>query len=99
MKWASQPAVEQGREPKGSPVPAQSHGAVVMWAGQWPPGTYFITLEGSGNVDLYLQGDGDAVVPGGSDFGFAHGTREGTVTLPATHPDIIAVGCTINKAG
>src|SRR6185312_6964236 len=30
--------------------------------------------------------------------GFVDGVREGTINLPATHPSIIGVGCTINKA-
>ncbi len=92
-------AIANGSEPKDSPVPPQSHGAVVIWSGKWPVGTYFITLVGSGNADLYLQGDGDALIPGGSSFGFEHGVREGTVALPATEPSIIAVGCTVSKSG
>jgi hypothetical protein len=99
MTGEYQAAIVNGSEPSGSLVPAQSHGAVVMWSGKWPAGAYFVTLAGSGNADLYLQGDGDADIPGGAAFGFAHGVREGTVTLPATHPAIISVGCTINKTG
>jgi len=95
----NQAVVVNGSEPAGSPIPSQSHGAVVMWSGKWPAGTYFVTLAGSGNADLYLQADGDAEVPGGAAFGFVHGVREGTVTLPATHPAIISVGCTVNKTG
>jgi subtilisin family serine protease len=91
-------AVVNGSEPTGSPVPPQSHGAVVLWSGKWPSGTYSVTLAGSGNVDLYVQGEGDAVVPGAGNFGFAHGVRGATITLPGTEPDIISVGCTINKA-
>jgi hypothetical protein len=92
-----QAAVVNGSEPAHSPVPPQSHGAVVIWTGSWPKGTYFITLAGSGNADLYVQGDGDAGILGGA--AFEHGVREGTVTLPATHPSIISVGCTISKVG
>jgi hypothetical protein len=99
MTADSQAAVVNGSEPAESPVPSQSHGAVVIWTGKWKAGTYFVTLAGSGNADLYVQGDGDAEVPGGAAFGFAHGVREGTVTLPATHPAIISVGCTISKTG
>jgi subtilisin family serine protease len=94
---AYQAEVINGSEPKDSPVPAQSHGAVVIWLGNWPKGLYTVTLEGSGNVDLYLQGAGDAVMPGAATLGFLDGVREATVSLPATHPDILAVGCTINK--
>jgi subtilisin family serine protease len=94
-----QAGIVNGSEPAGSPVPAQSHGAVVSWSGKWPTGTYFVTLSGSGSADLYLQGDGDAAIPGGNPFGFAHGVRQATITLPATEPDIISVGCTISKLG
>ncbi|HEV3189540.1 MAG TPA: S8 family serine peptidase, partial [Polyangiaceae bacterium] len=86
-------AVVNGSQPADSPVPSQSHGAVVAWAGTWPTGTYFVTLSGSGTADLYVQGDGDA----SNNTAFGYGVREGTITLPATHPSIIGVGCTINK--
>jgi subtilisin family serine protease len=89
-------AVYNGSAPSGSPVPSGSNGAVVIWQGQWPPGTYEVTLSGTGTADLYLQGTGDAA---GGSVGFANGVREGTINLPATNPSIIGVGCTINKVG
>jgi subtilisin family serine protease len=89
-------AVYNGQE-SNSPVPAQSHGAVVVWQRHWPAGTYSITLSGAGTADLYLQGTGDAAAPGLNNVGFANGVREGTINLPATGPSIIGVGCTINK--
>lgn len=79
-----------------SPVPADSRGGVVVWTGKWPSGTYSITLEGSGMADLYLQALGDAGV-GSQPASFANGVREGTINLPATHPSIIGVGCTVNR--
>jgi subtilisin family serine protease len=80
-----------------SPIPADSRSAVVVWTGKWPSGDYFITFEGSGLAELYLQGLGDAGL--GSDRGaiFSNGVREGTINLPATHPAIIGVGCTVNR--
>ncbi len=92
-----QAAVYNGSEPANSPVPAQSHGAVVDWQGAWPAGTYAITLTGSGTADLYVEGTGDASSPDGLPLGFAEGVRESTINLPATVPSIIGVGCTINK--
>jgi Subtilase family len=85
-------AVYNGSGAKGSPVPQQSMGAVVIWQGTWASGTYYVTLSGSGTADLYLQATDDAF-----DTGFADGVRESTINLPATHPAIIGVGCTINK--
>lgn len=82
----------------GSPVPKGSHGAVVLWQGSWARGTYHVTLSGSGTADLFVQATGDADIPGTPHVvGFRHAVREGTINLPATHPSIIGVGCTINK--
>ncbi len=86
-----------GSQAAGSPVPAQSTGAVVEWDGAWGKGTYFVTLEGTGTADLYLTAVGDAAFSGPSGVQFQYGVRESTVNLPATHPSIISVGCTINK--
>jgi hypothetical protein len=80
-----------------TPVPQQSHGAVVVWQRKWPTGTYNITLSGSGTAELYLQATGDASIPGVREVNFVHGVRESTINLPATTPSIIGVGCTINK--
>jgi hypothetical protein len=88
-------AVYNGSAAPNSPVPQQSHGAVVVWQNKWPSGTYYVTLSGSGTADLYLQATGDAGLAGS--VGFAHGVREGTINLPATSPAILSVGCTINK--
>ncbi len=94
-----QAAVYNGSASMNSPVPAASHGAVVAWQGAWPAGRYAVTLAGSGTVDLYVEGTGDASGPGGFPLGFAEGVRESTINLPATVPSIIGVGCTINKTG
>ena len=76
-------------------APPGPQGAIVMMQGAWPAGVYAITLSGSGTADLYLQGLGDVGYQG--DVSFVSGVREGTVNIPATHPDIIGVGCTVNK--
>jgi hypothetical protein len=90
-------SVYNGSQPTGSPVPAQSLGAVVVWQGAWPSGEYDITLSGSGTADLYVEGIGDAAIPGVTQVNFVNGVRESTVSLPSTHPSIIGVGCTVNK--
>lgn len=84
-----------GAANEGSPIPDTSRGGVVVWQGKWPSGNYDITLEGSGMAELYVQSLGDANVQ--VPVGFAYGVREGTVNLPATHPAIIGVGCTVNR--
>jgi subtilisin family serine protease len=82
---------------EGSPIPDSSRGAVVVWTGKWPSGTYAVTLEGTGMAEMYLQGLGDASLGSDRQATFQHGVREGTINLPATHPDIIGVGCTVNR--
>lgn len=86
-----------GAQLENSPIPETSRGAVVVWQGKWPAGNYYITLEGSGMAELYMQGLGDASLGGDRPASFLHGVREGTINLPATHPSIIGVGCTVNR--
>jgi subtilisin family serine protease len=88
-------AIDNGSQASGSPVPAQSHGAVIVWQGKFPGGTYSVSLSGAGTADLYVQGLDDVGNPG--DVAFLDAVREGTVNLPATHPGIIGVGCSISK--
>ncbi len=84
-------------------VPDGSHGAIVVWSGKWPKGTYAVTLEGHGYADLYLEGLGDASLEGttpayfSDDSGATRSVREATVNLPATSPGIISVGCSIDN--
>jgi subtilisin family serine protease len=89
-------AIYNGSQASGGQVPAESHGAVIIWQGAWPAGIYWVSLSGSGTADLYLQSTDDNGNPGIA--AFLDGVREGTINLPATHPAIIGVGCTISKA-
>ena len=89
------PASSTEAPPPQSPVPSESHGAVAVVSGDWPAGTYTITLEGEGTADLYLEGTNDVSI--GGNTGFPAPVREGTINLPATNPGIIGVGCTINR--
>ncbi len=87
--------VYNGSGSGADPVPAGALGAVVIWQGNLPAGTYAITLAGTGSAELYLEGTGQLSADGA--VGFSFGVRESTVYVPATHPSIIGVGCTINK--
>lgn len=87
-----------GSNLENSPIPSGSRGAVVVWQGtKWPDGTYNVTLEGSGVADMWVAGFGGADSSGSTPALFAHGVREGTINLPATHPSIIGVGCTVDR--
>ena len=82
---------------QGGDVPAGSRSAVVIVTGAFVAGEYDITLVGNGTADLYVEGIGDAAGQGA--VGFPTAVREGTVTLPATEPLILSVGCTIDRYG
>lgn len=90
-------AVVHGPSSASSPVPDGSTSAIVAWQGRWPAGTYQILLEGEADVELYLQGSGDAARRGAKPARFFAGMRAGTINLPADHPDILSVGCTVNR--
>ena len=91
-----------GSDAPNTLVPQGSHGAIVVWSGQWSHGTYAVTLQGHGYADLYLEPLGDAAALGATPFfsdeaGDARAVREATVNLPATSPGIISVGCSIDS--
>jgi subtilisin family serine protease len=72
--------------------------AVVSLQGEWPTGESFgLRLEGHGSASLWLEGGGDL------DPGFSVGPlfplaqKEGTINEPASAPELIAVGATLNR--
>lgn len=90
--------IVHGSRVPDSPIPEGSASAAVVWAGAFPEGPYHVVLEGRGAADLYVQGVGDASPGARGSVSFELGVREGTVNLPATHPDVIGVGCTVSRA-
>ncbi len=73
--------------------------AVVVIDGSWPSGaTFGIRLEGHGTARLWVQSEGD-IGPTGGTFGalFSGAAQRGTINVPATHPELIAVGATVNR--
>jgi subtilisin family serine protease len=84
-------AVIYGSQFNESPIPEASDSAVAVWEKGWPDGRYAITLEGTGVAELYLEGLLGAQVE------FPNAVRQGTINLPATHPAIIGVGCTVSR--
>jgi hypothetical protein len=91
-------SVVNGSTASGSQVPSGSNGAVVIWTGTWPTGTYSITLQGDGTADLWMQSSNTSARNFPFDpLGFVDGVREGTINLPATQASLISVGCTVNR--
>jgi subtilisin family serine protease len=84
-------------EEDGSVV--QPGNAVVVIDGKWKSGASFaIRLEGRGTARLWVQSEGE-LSPAAVDMGavFARAMQQGTVNVPASHPDLIAVGATLNR--
>lgn len=75
--------------------------AVILVDGRWPSGGVLtIEVEGEGRAELWVQSEGDLAPETGS-LGavFPAATPRQTVTIPATHPELIAVGASINRVG
>lgn len=71
--------------------------AVVIISGAWPAGrTHALRFEGQGTAAVWLQAEGElasrsaALLPRAS--------KLGTVSIPGTHPALITVGATLNRA-
>ncbi len=70
-------------------------GAIVAWDGTWPKSsTFAIELSGHGDVDLWITGTGPV---GRTGVFFPRATKAGTISVPATAPGLMAVGCTMNR--
>ncbi len=73
--------------------------AVVIIDGTWSPSEVFaIRLRGSGTAQLWVQSEGD-LGPSRSVSGavFSAASVAGTVNVPGTHPDLLAVGAVVNR--
>jgi MYXO-CTERM domain-containing protein len=76
----------------------ETDGAVVFWDGSWQVGEFAVLLRGVGDAQLWVTGTGQAG-PGANTVGlaFLSGLKTGTVAVPASHEELIAVGCTLNR--
>ncbi len=86
-----------GSSAQNSPVPPNSQGGVVVWTGNWPSGTYAVTLEGRGYADLYLSASGAAQ----NAVAFTQGVRDGTsrFALRRTRRSSASAARSINPVG
>jgi subtilisin family serine protease len=82
-----------------SSLTADTNGAVVFFEGKWDAKEPFaILVRGRGDAQLWVTGVGEAA-PGRGGLGllFDKALKTGTVAVPASHPGLIAVGCTLNR--
>jgi len=81
-----------------SSIQVAPYNAVIVIDGDFDPGRVFtIHLSGHGTASLWLQGSGGASPDAGVGPLFPRGEKQGTINLPASHPDLIAVGATVNR--
>ncbi|HLM72662.1 MAG TPA: S8 family serine peptidase, partial [Polyangiaceae bacterium] len=81
-----------------APIARDSNSAVVYWDGEWAhPGDFTILLKGRGDAQLWVTGLGDASPDVSLGILFKKGIKQGTITVPASHPSLLAVGCMINR--
>jgi MYXO-CTERM domain-containing protein len=78
-------------------ITPDTNSAVVAWDGAWPEGEFAVLLRGTGNAQLWITGMGDAAPGGQTAVLFERAIKQGTINVPASHPNLIAAGCTINR--
>ncbi|MCC6213755.1 MAG: S8 family serine peptidase [Polyangiaceae bacterium] len=78
---------------------SRSQDAVVVLDGEWPAEeTYALRLEGNATVALWAQSQGELGPDGGAPGAlFPRARKQGTIAIPATHPELIGVGATLNR--
>lgn len=76
-----------------------SGSAAVVISGQWKQGRSFVLhFEGQGTAQIWIEGAGALGPGGGGGVFLPRSTKEGTITIPASDPNLIAVGATLNRA-
>ncbi len=72
--------------------------AVVIISGEWKAGrTFALRLEGNASARVWLASDGDLDPSISYGALLPRGRKAGTICVPGTHPDLIAVGATLNR--
>jgi subtilisin family serine protease len=91
--------VLNGTHGGSSPISTDTNAAVVILDGKWVAGSPFaITLRGHGTARLWVQSEGDIGPNNGSSGAlFPRAYKASTVSIPASHPLLIAVGATLNR--
>lgn len=80
-----------------TPITSNTNSAVVAFRGAWEKGSFEIVLSGHGDAQLWVVGLGDVSPSRSEGLLFEKAVRQGTIAVPAAHPQILAVGCTLNR--
>jgi subtilisin family serine protease len=74
------------------------HNAVVVIDGGFKPGTVFtLRLSGHGTGNIWLQSSGGASPDVSTGALVPRGEKQGTINIPASSPELIAAGATVNR--
>jgi subtilisin family serine protease len=81
-----------------SSIRVGANNAVVVIDGDFDPGEVFVLrLSGHGTVNIWVQATGGASPDLSPGILVPRGEKQGTINIPASHPDLIAVGATVNR--
>jgi subtilisin family serine protease len=80
-----------------TPITSGTNSAVVAFSGAWEEGSFDLILSGHGDAQLWVTGLGDVSPSKSNGLLFEKAVRQGTIAVPAAHPNILAVGCTLNR--
>lgn len=80
-----------------TPITASTNSAVVAFSGAWAEGSFDVVLSGKGDAQLWVTGLGDVSPSKSVGLLFEKAVRQGTIAIPAANPNILAVGCTLNR--
>ena len=70
-----------------------TNSAILAWDGAWEEGDFAVRLQGKGDAQLWVVGQG----AGCDSLYFHKALKQGTINVPASHPRLLAVGCTVNR--
>ncbi len=94
----SEGTVFNGPTAATSSIKVGPHNAVIVIDGDFDPGTVFtLRLSGHGTANLWVQGTRGASPDNSVGVLLPRGEKQGTINIPASHPDLIAVGATVNR--
>jgi subtilisin family serine protease len=94
----AQGTVFNGPTEADSSIKVPAHNAVVVIDGGFPSGQVFkLRLSGHGTVALWVQASGPVSPDVSAGVLVPRGEKQGTINIPASHPDLIAVGATVNR--
>jgi subtilisin family serine protease len=93
-----QGTVFNGPSSSNSSIKVGAHNAVLVIDGDFEPGAVFtLRLSGHGTANIWLQSTGGASPDISTGALIPRGEKQGTINIPASHPDLIAVGATVNR--